>query len=555
MQVWERHQNALQFRVGTCVEKKKQRKVAHKCKIDSGAPFQTLVKLEATSTECPFNGAFNFTYRKESKECEQPRSQVVECMSPSQSLLKFEVCPDEEKNEEEGTVFYNTIIGLEGDTHETLTCRATWPNDADSRETYMVGTLDYRYKRTDEERVRCFLVKETKRGIQVAQSEDGTCHNGLRSSTSGHRTMKLQPIKAPVEAHCTFPEWATSMGPLLNFQFTSRYEFIENGDVLLVSNYSTASKKSHGLSRTSCLSIEEEDENYVKIVTRVIANCDQAYKCFRLLKRTDNILEFQEGSTTAYENTACTEHNFDERLMGFTTLFSEGLEKQECSMNGLHNVTELDLDGHTETCEKNGFTNINIKCADKYSIEFYKKCPNPDKKIPVVEKMSSSIYHCLGGWEEEIPLRQLPNPYSRTSFLSNYYFTRQDPGDRGLFASDSSDNLVDDGPGGNITIGYVIAMKSEMPLDQAEDTNHHGEHKKRICFIYSINGPRGEGASYSWTVDKTACLRNIRPGHAARQRFNTTVLETCGGAALQRRPGEQVRWLALTLALLWPATL
>ena len=58
------------------------------------------------------------------------------------------MCPDEQKVEEEGTVFYNTIIGLEGDTHETLTCRATWPNDLDSSETYMVGTLDYRYKRT-----------------------------------------------------------------------------------------------------------------------------------------------------------------------------------------------------------------------------------------------------------------------------------------------------------------------------------------------------------------------------------------------------------------------
>merc|ERR550525_1629541 len=38
------------------------------------------------------------------------------------------------------------------------------------------------------------------------------------------------------------------------------------------------------------------------------------------------------------------------------------------------------------------------------------------------------------------------------------------------------------------------------------------------------------GSEYSWTVDKTACLRNIRPGFGARQRFNTTILETCGAA-------------------------
>ena len=70
--------------------KKKQRRVASKCKIPPGTPFQTLVRLDG-SAPCPFNGAFNFTYKKESKACEQPHSRVVECMSDSQSLFKFEV--------------------------------------------------------------------------------------------------------------------------------------------------------------------------------------------------------------------------------------------------------------------------------------------------------------------------------------------------------------------------------------------------------------------------------------------------------------------------------
>ena len=546
--MWKRHENALQFKVGVCVTKKKQRKVADKCKLDKTAPFETLVNLEAPSAPCPFSGAFNFTYKKENKACDQPRSQVVECMNPSQSLLKFEVCPDEvESAEDQGTVFYNTIIGLEGDTHETLTCRATWPNELDSSETYMMGTLDYRYKRTDDERVRCFLVKDTRRGILVAQSEDGTCYNTLDSAMSGHRTMNLQPINTKFEAKCTFPEWATSMGSLLNFQFSSKYEFINDGDVLQVSNYSSASKKSHALSQTLCVSVEEEDDNYVKMVTRVIANCDQAYKCFRLLKRTDNILEIQEGSLTDYENTACTQHNFDERLMIYTTLFRETLEKQPCPINGIHNVTDLDLDGHTETCDKNGFTNINIKCGDRNTIEFFKACPNPEK-LNAVEKTSSTYYHCLGGWEEQIPLRMLPNPYSRgASYLTNYYFPRvESSGRKGLFASDSAVGNHRDDFDANITIGYVVAMKSEMPLDQEKEK---GEPPKRICFIYSVANWQGEGSQYSWTVDKTACLRNIRPGHGARQRFNTTVLETCGGRVFQRSPREQVRWLGLSAVL------
>ena len=91
-------------------------------------------------------------------------------MSEAQAKLKFEVCPDDVKAEESGDtvqcrtalstpllycilwqVFYNTIIGLEGDSEETLTCLASWQSDLDSKETFMLGTLDYRYKESDQQ--------------------------------------------------------------------------------------------------------------------------------------------------------------------------------------------------------------------------------------------------------------------------------------------------------------------------------------------------------------------------------------------------------------------
>lgn len=48
------------------------------------------------------------------------------------------------KEEAGDSVFYNTIIGLDGDSQETLTCRATWTSDLNDKETFMMGTLDYR---------------------------------------------------------------------------------------------------------------------------------------------------------------------------------------------------------------------------------------------------------------------------------------------------------------------------------------------------------------------------------------------------------------------------
>ena len=116
--------------------------------------------------------------------------------------------------------------------------------------------------------------------------------------------------------------------------------------MLSLSNYSAVSQRSHEMSRTQvrqtfpllcvlifkrflfivqCLRVVEESEGeeagYVKMVTRVTAGCQHMYKCLRVFRRTENILEIQEGSPTIYKLAACSPQNFDERLMIYTTLF------------------------------------------------------------------------------------------------------------------------------------------------------------------------------------------------------------------------------------------
>ena len=95
--------------------------------------------------------------------------------------------------------------------------------------------------------------------------------------------------------------------------------------MLSLSNYSAVSQRSHEMSRTQCLQVVEESEGaeagYVKMVTRVTAGCQHMFKCLRVFRRTENILEIQEGSPTIYRLAACSPQNFDERLMIYTTLF------------------------------------------------------------------------------------------------------------------------------------------------------------------------------------------------------------------------------------------
>ena len=42
--------------------------------------------------------------------------------------------------------------------------------------------------------------------------------------------------------------------------------------------------------------VEQDDEaHYAKLVTRVVAGCDHMFKCLRMFRRTENIMEIQVG--------------------------------------------------------------------------------------------------------------------------------------------------------------------------------------------------------------------------------------------------------------------
>ena len=46
------------------------------------------------------------------------------------------------------------------DIDETLTCLAEWKDDRDKGQTFLIGTIDTRYRRTIEQRLRCFLLRK-----------------------------------------------------------------------------------------------------------------------------------------------------------------------------------------------------------------------------------------------------------------------------------------------------------------------------------------------------------------------------------------------------------
>eukprot|EP00095_Tigriopus_kingsejongensis_P004775 maker-scaffold77_size404793-snap-gene-1.10 protein:Tk04775 transcript:maker-scaffold77_size404793-snap-gene-1.10-mRNA-1 annotation:"hypothetical protein TcasGA2_TC016286" len=201
----------------------------------------------------------------------------------------------------------------------------------------------------------------------------------------------------------------------------------------------------------------------------------------------------------------------NEDLLPFTMLIRAKMEDQPCTADGWHNVTNLDLKGQTDPCgNKAGFQEVQIKCGDSENeIEFIRSCDGQEM---------ISLFHCLGGWEEEIPYNSLPiSSVQSTSNVFNPFPRSRDFKPYKGFNSLLTDYEFEEELPENVTLGYMIARPN------VEDSNS----PRRVCFIYTYFND-----TYYWTVDTNTCLRKIRPGEVGKFRFNTTKLESCDALSI-----------------------
>lgn len=381
---------------------------------------------------------------------------------------------------------------------EVLTCIATWPDDRDASQMFLVGTLDFRYRRTDEERLRCFLLRKTSDGFLVAQSSDATCHGGLSSPEDGFQTFQLGQVIA--DTGNLFPMWTARLNRLLTFDFNRLYSFSEDRTSLLVSNYSYTTKQIFPLSRITMVTKYEQSPSRVKMVTKTISGCEQMYRCTVLFLRTDDILELEEGLPTRVMRAACAESNFDSSRNVFTLLLKENLDIRECNLFGVHNVTSLSLHSQTKVCDMHGFNRLEIQCSSPEQVEFIRECPVLDR----------ATYFCQGGWEEKVMAGELLPPQPTLPFVYQ---------DNLIFTSDEI-------PTGYVPVGEKVLEKNiTRGFIIAKPKRRDSTSFRRVCLMYTvING------TFGWTVGKSGCDRSILPGIGGEQRFNTTVIGPCSGS-------------------------
>lgn len=210
----------------------------------------------------------------------------------------------------------------------------------------------------------------------MAQSSDATCHGGLSSPTEGFQTFDFSSGKK--DNGLNFPVWTEHLSNMLSFDFKKLFTFNEEHSVLSVSNYSYTTGKSSLVSNMSVVEIVETGHNYVKMITRTLTGCEQMYRCALMFRRTESILELEEGLPTRVLLAACTQPNFvpSGPSNTHTLLLKQHIEMEECNLFGVHNVTSLSLASKTLQwlCESKGFNRLEIQCSSPMQLQFIREC-------------------------------------------------------------------------------------------------------------------------------------------------------------------------------------
>ena len=102
----------------------------------------------------------------------------------------------------------------------------------------------------------------------------------------------------------------------------------------------------------------------------------QVYNCAILHRRTDHIIELEEGLRTRALRVACSDANFEAggASSRWSLLLEEGLNSAECPVSGTHNVTSLSLASQTQLCDLRGFNRLEIGCSSSEHVQFIREC-------------------------------------------------------------------------------------------------------------------------------------------------------------------------------------
>ncbi|XP_076318448.1 uncharacterized protein LOC143229670 isoform X2 [Tachypleus tridentatus] len=372
--IHEKHINVLQYKETYCSLPSEQPRLEDLClQISGDALLYSMFRLETPPVPCPFRGSFTFTYSRGHGECDYPVSTADPCTDESRMLFKFKACA--------------SVITSES-REEKLTCLASW-KEGSTR--YLVGKMEHKGTKTDDDKFRCFVYDrmQDNTGFRIAQSGDATC-DGLFSAVEGSRTMKLTRIRHP-HGKCHFPSWISAADRWRTLDTSWTYVFSDPNTSFHVYNSTSEELQT----RAVCNSVDQATEDATRFVVQTTSLCKTGFVCMKVHRRTQQIMEIQQGLMTSRSFEACTSVYFDSRTSLFTTLTSSAPSTGECPLVGRYMIhspqsqmAKFVSDGlEDDVCSEH----LESGCRAIDRLDFLSECSS--------ERIAKS-FQCHGSWKE-----------------------------------------------------------------------------------------------------------------------------------------------------------
>ncbi|XP_022249058.1 uncharacterized protein LOC106465445, partial [Limulus polyphemus] len=372
--IHEKHMNVLQYKETYCSLPNERPWLDGLClQISGDALLYSMFRLDTVPVPCPFRGSFTFTYSRGHGECNYPVSTVHPCTDDSRMTFNFKACAN--------------VITSES-REEILTCLASW-KEGSTR--YLVAKMEHKGTKTDDDKFRCFVYDRLQddSGFRIAQSGDATC-DGLFSAVEGSRTMKLNRVRHS-HGKCQFPNWISAAERWRTLDTLLTYVFSDPNTSFHI--YSSISEEL--MTRALCNSVNHVTDDATRLVVQSSSGCSHGFVCMEFHRRTQHILEIQEGEMRSRPTDACSSTYFNPRTNQFTTLTSSAPSTEECPLVGRYMIqsSQPQMAKFVSDDLKNTFCSEHLEsgCRANDRLEFLSECST---------ERSAKSFQCHGSWRE-----------------------------------------------------------------------------------------------------------------------------------------------------------
>ena len=369
------HDNILQYKQSYCIVETDINAVCSR--INGEAELHTIVRVPSIPVACPFQGYYSFKYSNSTthnRECSQPISEIRACADDSKFKFKFRKCPGMPETSDKELDFQ---------------CLATWENG----EKFLYGKFKSADISDREQMYRCFMHSFFGMSGSMSISADATCQ-GLQSPTVGVSTMKLE--KEPDDRRwplqrCTFPKflihhkkWRDLSGQYVLEVDSQLFRIRDKRahDTVIFDADEHHSDTTMVLRCITAMDRQANSQTVEFIAHATDDKCTSKYRCLRLKKRHNKVVELQIGEPLEDEYDVCSESQF---VVGMKfVLIQKHIKPTSCPQKGSFRFVQK-----ASECTGDFISG----CRMNDELEIQQNCP--------IRRRSVDIYQCLVSWKED----------------------------------------------------------------------------------------------------------------------------------------------------------